>query len=134
MAPFDVAAFVVGPRHQGHAIGLQALVRAPRQLGLDGALHVDKGSPQPIARRAALSEAQLDQPALAGEHLGRQLAAVLPSHRSFHALDDGGAQTSVILKLLGAILDVDACAPTDVFVVGAFISVLEPAPTADVID
>src|SRR6202030_4105331 len=48
--------------------------------------------------------------------------------------DDGRRDASVILKLLGAIPDVDAGAPADVFVVGALVSILEPTPAADVVD
>jgi len=39
-----------------------------------------------------------------------------------------------ILELLGAIGDVDACALADVFVIGAFIRILKPAPAAHVIN
>ena len=130
----DDADLVVGPRHQDHAIGLQALVLAPRQFGLDGALHVDKGSPQPIARRAALSEAQLDQPTLAGEHFGRQLSAVLACHGALDALHDGRHRRAVVFELLGAVGDLDAGAAADVLVVRTLVGVLKPAPSADVVD
>ena len=107
---------------------------APRQFGLHGALHVDKGSPQPIARRAALSEPQLDQPALAGEHLGRQLSAVFTCHGPLDAFDDGRHRRAVVFELLGAVGDLDAGAAADVLVVRTLVGVLKPAPSADVVD
>ena len=79
-------------------------------------------------------KAELDQPALTREHLGGQLAAVFAGHRALDALDDGRDRAAVILELLGAVLNADAGALADVFVVGALIGVLKPAPAADVVD
>jgi hypothetical protein len=45
-----------------------------------------------------------------------------------------GDRTSIVLELLGAILDADACPPADVFVIGALVGVLEATPTADVVN
>ena len=44
------------------------------------------------------------------------------------------ATGSVIFKLLGAILDLDASAAAEVFIIGAFVRVLESTPAADVVD
>src|SRR5580704_12849369 len=41
---------------------------------------------QPVTGVAALAEAQFDQPALAGEYFGRQLAAVFTGHGALHRL------------------------------------------------
>ena len=72
--------------------------------------------------------------ALPLEDLGRQLTAVFASHRPLHALHDGRDRAPVILELLGAVLNANACALADVFVVGALVGILEPAPAAHVID
>ena len=45
---------------------------------------------------------------MAGEDLHGQLAAVLPGHRSFHALDNRRAQAAIVLELLRAVVDGDA--------------------------
>jgi hypothetical protein len=83
---------------------------------------------------AALAEAQFDQSALTGEYFRRQLAAVFPRHRAFDRLDDGRGDAAVIFELLGAISDLDTGTPANVFVVGALVRVLEPAPAAHVVD
>jgi hypothetical protein len=81
-----------------------------------------------------LPKAQLDQAALPGEHLGRQLPAVFARHRALDALDDGGHGRAVVLELLGAVGDLNSGAAADVLVIGAFVGVLEPTPAADVVD
>jgi hypothetical protein len=81
-----------------------------------------------------LPKAQLDQAALPGEHLGRQLPAVFARHRALDALDDGGHGRAVVLELLGAVGDLDSGAAADVLVVGALVGILKPAPAADVVD
>jgi hypothetical protein len=63
-----------------------------------------------------------------------QLATVLACHGAFDALDDGGNRTAVIFELLGAVFDLLVGSTANVFVVGGFICILEPAPPADVID
>ncbi len=126
--------FLGRPRHQDHTVGLQALLLAALENALGGPVLVDAHAPQPVARRPALAVAPLDQPALAGEHLGRQLAAVLARHRPLDPLDDGRDRRAVIGELLGAVMHRDAGALADVFVIGAFVGVLEPTPAADVVD
>ena len=68
---------------------------------------VDQHPPQPETCRPTLAIAQLDQPALALEHLGGQLATVLSGHGPFDALDDRGCRAAVVLELLGTVVDVD---------------------------
>ena len=77
---------------------------------------------------------ELDQSALPSEDLDGELSAVFAGHRALDALDDGGDRASVILELLGAILHADAGALADVFVIGALVRILKPAPAADVVD
>ena len=62
---------------------------------------------QPVARHAALAEAALDKPALAGEHLVREFAAVLGGHGALDGLDDVGHGAAVVDELLHAIVDLD---------------------------
>ena len=47
---------------------------------------------------------------------------------------DGSAETAVVLKLLGAIVNREARFTTYEFVIGALVGILEAAPTADVVD
>ena len=116
------------------AVRLEALLLAARELRLRRAVLVDQLRRKPVARRSALAEAELDQPALALEDLRGQLAAVLAGHRALHALDDRRDRAAVVLELLGAVDDADAGALADVLVVGALVGVLEAAPPADVVD
>ena len=83
---------------------------------------------------ARLAETEFDQAALAREHLRGKFAAVFTRHRALDALDDGGHGRAVVLELLGAIGHLNPGAATDVFVIGALVGVLEPAPAADVVD
>jgi hypothetical protein len=76
----------------------------------------------------------LDQSALACEHFRGKFAAVLACHRALDAFHDRGDRTSVVLELLRAVLNGDAGALTDVFVVGTFIGILKASPAADVIN
>lgn len=76
----------------------------------------------------------LDEAALAGEDLGRQLATVLACRRTLRPLHDGRHWAAAIFELLGAVLNGDAGAPANVLVVGALAGVLEPRPTAYVVD
>ena len=52
----------------------------------------------------------------------------------FATLSIVDARTAVVFKFIRAILNVDAGPSADVFVVRAFVLILEPAPPADVID
>ena len=106
---------------------------AAGQFALDGALLIDQYASQSVSCRPTLAVAQFDQSALPGEDLGGEFPAVLAGHRSLDALHDGGDGRAVVFELLGAVGDLDAGAPADVFVVGAFVGILESAPAADVV-
>jgi hypothetical protein len=80
---------MVGPRHQDYPVGLQALVLAALEFAFDSAGLVNQYPAQAKAGGATLAETQLNQPALTGEDLGRELPAVLSSHRTLDAFDDG---------------------------------------------
>jgi hypothetical protein len=78
--------------------------------------------------------AQLYQAALTREHFRRELPTVLPRHRPLHAFDDRRYRDSVVLELLGAVLHTDAGALADVFIVRAFIGILESSPATHIGD
>jgi hypothetical protein len=109
-------------------------LRAAGQYTLRCASFIEELSPQAEPRRSPWSKAQLDQPALADESLVAEIPAVLPRHDPFDAFEDIGADTSVVPELLGAVFHRDAGAFADVFVMGTLVGVLDPAPTADVVD
>src|SRR6202040_4467451 len=71
---------------QNHTIALQALLFAEGEDGLRVAVLIDQTAAEPVTGVAALSEAQFDQPALAGEYFRRQLAAVFTSIARFTVL------------------------------------------------
>ena len=120
-------------RRQNHAVRLQTLVFAAGQFAFDGALLIYQYTSQPVTCRSTLAVTQFDQPALPGEDLGREFPAVLTGHRSLDALHDGRDWRSVIFELLCAVRDLYASTPADVFVIGAFVRILEPAPAAHVV-
>jgi hypothetical protein len=68
--------------------------------------------------------------ALADENLRGELAAVLAGHGAFDAFDDRRNGAAVVLKLLGAVVDVDLRGPADVLVVGTFVGLLKASPPA----
>src|SRR5580704_14399751 len=105
-----------------------------RQQPFRGAGLIYQLPAEAVARRTALAETEPDKALLSGEHLGRELAAVLAGHRALNAFDDGGERVSIVLELLDAIMDFNAGATADVFVVGALVRILKPAPAADVIN
>ena len=114
---------------QHDTIALQALLFAKGENGLGVAVLIDQPTAEPVTGVAALSEAQFDQSALAGEYFCRQLAAVFTGHGPLHRLDDRRGDAAVVLELLGAIADLDPRAPADIFVIGALVGVLEAAPS-----
>jgi len=130
----DDGDFRVGARLQDHAVGLQALVLAARQLPLHRTGLVDQHTAQTVACWSALAEAEFDQSALAREHLRGKLPAVFARHRTLDAFDDGGHGRAVVLELLCAVGDLNPGAAADVLVVGAFVRVLEATPAAHVVD
>lgn len=122
------------PGGQHHPIGLDTLLLAPCEVALGQAALVDQASPEAVAGRTTLPEPVLDQAALTGEDLGRELPAVLRRHHPLHALDDGRQCAPVVLERLSAVADLDAGAPTAILVVGALVGIREPAPPAHVVD
>ncbi|OIQ74975.1 hypothetical protein GALL_433660 [mine drainage metagenome] len=132
--PADGFHLGLGPGHKDHPISLQAFVFATFQFGLHLAPFVKQDTAKAKTRWAALSIAEFDQAALPSEDLVGQLATVLACHGALDALDDGRNRAAVIFELLGAIFDLLVRATADVFVIGGFICILEPAPPADVID
>jgi len=130
----DPGHFLVRTGHQGNTVGLQRFMFATLQLSLDVAALVHQHAAQAVSSGAALTETQFDQAALPGEDFDRKLPAVFAGHGAFDALDDGRDGRAVILELLGAIGDIDAGTLADVFVIGAFIRILKPAPAAYVIN
>ena len=132
--PADGFHLCFGPGHQDHPVCLQALVLTTLQLGLHLAAFVKQNPAKAKTRRTALTEAAFDQAALSDEDLVGKFPAVFPGHRALDALDDRGNRAAVVFELLGAILDLLVCATADVFVIGGFIGILKPPPSADVID
>ena len=133
IGPIDGLDLVFRAGHQDHPVGLQALAVAPVQQPLRRPGLVHHHAPQAEPGRSALAVAQLDQAALAGEDLDREFPAVFPGHGPLDRLDDGGADAAVVLELLGAVLDPDAGPLAEVFVIGAFVGILKPAPATDVV-
>lgn len=109
--PVDMADdldFAVWSGRQDDPVGLYALVLAPDKLALNRSALINQRPAEAEPRRASLPIPQLDQAAMAGENLGRQLPAVFPGHRALDTLDDGRDWAAVILELLGTVMDGDA--------------------------
>ena len=88
----------------------------------------------PYPAMPPLAEAELDEPALAGEHLVRELAGVLGGHGALDGLDDVGHWPAVVDELLHAVLDLDAGISTGIFQERALVLILKPAPAGYVVD
>jgi len=108
------------------------LTTGQRRLAVPGTIQEMAAQSEP--RRAALAEAEFDQPALSGKDTDREQAAALTGEGALDAFDDRGNRTAVILEAVNAVLDLDPGLAALVLVEGAFISVLEPPPSADVVD
>ena len=124
---------ISGPGHEYDTVGLKALVLASLQQSLCFAALVDELAPKPESRWPTLAVAHLDETALALEHLGRELSAVLTGHRPLHAFDDGRDRTAIVLELFGAVDELQTSALQLVFVVSALVGVLKSPPATDVI-
>jgi hypothetical protein len=130
----DVADFVLRARAEDDPVGLQALLLATAQRGLEVAGLIDQHPAQAIARVPSLTESHFDQAALADKDLGREFATVFSGHGAFDALDDSGHRGAVVLELLGDIRDEDVLLLEAVFPIRGLVRVLETSPATDVID
>ena len=77
----------------------------PNQGRLSGAGVIDELAAQAIASWPTLAIPQLDEAALADEHLPGKFSAVLLGHDAFHVLDDVGPGAAIVLKLFSAVVD-----------------------------
>lgn len=118
---------------ENDAIGLKALLFSQTQFCLGLPMFVHQLTAKPITGRPALAEPQGNEPTLTGEHLCREFPAVFSRHCTFDAFDHRGGETAVVLKLLSAIKNGDACLLAEKLQMRRLVGVLEPAPTADVI-
>src|ERR1019366_10068102 len=125
---------ILGPRNQDDSVRLQALPFSTSQKPFGALVPVDQLTPQAIAGRAALSKPHLDEAALAREHLHRELAAVFRSHGALQSLEHRRRHAAVVLELLCAVVNADPSSLENILIVRALIHVLEPTPTAYVID
>ena len=67
------------------------------------------------------------------EDLLGELLAVIGRGDPLDVLQDDRREAPVVLELIGAVMDADAGAFADEFVVSAFVDVLESAPAGDVV-
>src|SRR5271166_2067896 len=132
--PTDRVHLLGGSRHQYDPICLNTLLFPTRKLHLGKLGLIDQPPAQSVSGWATLPKPVFDKPALACEHLGRQLSAVLASHGSFDAFDDRGNRAPIVLELLSTIVHADASARASIFVIGAFICILKATPATDVVD
>ena len=132
--PLDDFDLVFRPAHQHDAVSLDAFVFPHLEQCFALAALVNQHPPQAESGRPALLVAELNQPARALEYLGRKLAAVFARHRPLHGFHDRGHWAAVIFELFGAVVDRDTHPPADIFVVRAFVGILESAPAADIVN
>src|ERR1035437_6300526 len=125
---------IFGTRNQDDSVRLQALSFSTSQKSFRALVPVDQLAPQAIAGRSTLSKPHLDEAALAREHLHRELAAVFRSHGALQSLEHRRRHAAVVLELLCAVVNADPSSLENILVVRALIHVLEPTPTAHVID
>jgi hypothetical protein len=95
---------------------------------------IQEQSPQTEAWRPALPKSERDEPALSGEHLGAELAAVFAGHRAFEAFHHRAHWRVVGGKMFSAILDGDVRPDAPEFVIRSLVGLLEASPAADVVN
>ena len=132
--PADGLDLFFGTGNQDDPVGLETLVLAPVQDALAIAILVDAHAAQPVPRHTPLAEAVLDEAALAGEHLVRELAGVFGGHGALDGLDDVGHRAAVVDELLHAVVDLDVGFLTGILDRRALVGVLETSPAAYVVD
>src|SRR5207249_8027895 len=101
VAPADDRDLLRRPWNELDPLGLDTLVLPFLEEGLRRAARVEELPAEAVAGRAALAEAVEDVPAMALEHLDRELATVLAGHGALHMLDDRRRISAVVLELLG---------------------------------
>lgn len=124
----------VRSRNEDDTVSLEALSFAGPEFAIRSAMLVDQKSPKSESGHAALAVAALDQPALSREDLDRQLPAVFSGHHAFHGLEEYRADAAVVVELFSAKMHREACPPTEMFVIGTLVGILEPTPAAYVVD
>jgi hypothetical protein len=97
-------------------------------------VHITEHPAKAKARGTALAKSEFDKSTLPNKDLRGKLTAILTCHCSFYALHDSRDWASIILKLLGAVMDLYFRSSADVLVVGALVGVLEASPAAYVIN
>lgn len=107
---------------------------AAAQFCFQEAVVVDQHAAQSIAGRPSLPEAHLNQTALPGKHLRRQLPAVFAGHGPLYPFNNGRDRRAVVLELLGAVRNLNASPAADVLVIRALVGVLESPPSTNVVD
>ena len=101
---------------------------------IDPFVAVDKLPAKAVTCRSALAVSKFNQPTLPSEDLDGEFATVFTRHCPLHGFHQGRWEAPVVLKLLGAVVHADVGALADVFVVGAFVGVLESSLAADIVD
>ena len=125
---------LLGPGNNDNAIGLNALEFARLQDGLVATVLIHQHPAQPNPGNAALPVAQLDQAAGPLENLVGKFPAEFTGHGPLHTFNNGRGRATVILKLLRAVMDLHPRLTAEIFIIGTFVGILEPAPPAHVID
>src|SRR5258708_26438569 len=121
-------------RDQDDAVRLNAFVFSLVEYPFTLAGNITEHTTKPVPWRAALVEPEFDKAALPDEHLGRELAAVLPSHCSLHTLHNCRNRAAVVFKLFCAIMHRNVRASTDVLIICTFVRVLKPSPATHIVD
>ena len=132
--PPDGLDFLFRSGHEDHPVCLQALALTPVKNALRLAILVDAHAAQPVARHAALAVAALDKPALTGEHLFGEFAAVIGGHIPTEALHHRRHRAAVVDESIHAVVDLDPGLSAGEFEGCGLVLILKPAPSAYVVD
>ena len=81
-----------------------------------------------------MPESKLNESALPRKDFDRELPAIFSRHGSFERLHQRRRHASIICELLAAIVNADTCSLQNIFVICAFVGVLEPSPAAHVVN
>lgn len=126
--------FGFGAGNKNDAVSLEAFALPGQQFAFFIAVLINQHAAQAKACRTALTKPEFDKAALSRKDLDGQIAAIISSHDPANGFQEMGSNGAVVLKLLCTIVNNHSCARAQIFVMGAFVSILKSTPAADIID
>ena len=107
---------------------------APIKYAFVLTVFIDKHPAETEAGCPTLTIAEADEATLPRENLNRQLTTVFTCHHLFDGRHNRRTHRAVVLDLLGAVMNGDACALAQPHIMRCFIGVLEAPPATYIVN